>query len=133
KLPTDAEEQARKIVPASPDLVQGDDECAVPEGPGREDAPRAAPTRGSWQGWWRTVLRLSRRAYDDRDDGVHRRARDSAHRRCSCRAHLPGVRQRTIAEADREDAEPTGSRGTVRRQVEAEHSLRTREARHRNS
>ena len=40
--------------------VQGDDERAVPEGPGREDAPRTARARGERQVWRRALLRLPR-------------------------------------------------------------------------
>jgi hypothetical protein len=40
------------------------------------DAPGTAWQGGSRQGWRGTLLRLPCCAHDDRDDGVHRRARD---------------------------------------------------------
>jgi site-specific DNA recombinase len=64
------------------------------------------------------------------DGGVHRRARDRASRSRDRREDLSGVRERTIAEADRQDLEPRACSRPVRRQVESKHSLRTREAGH---
>jgi len=60
------------------------------------------------------------------------RPRDRADGSRDRRAYLPRVRVGTIAEANCEDVEPAGRRWPVRWQVESKHSVRKREARHRN-
>jgi Resolvase, N terminal domain/Recombinase len=104
---------------ASAHRVQRDDECAVPERPGRENPSRTAWARGEWQGWRRALLRLPRGEiagrWNPHDWRTSNRAREAAIVERIFREYVAGIAPKAIAKRLNQDgiAATSASRGDL--------------------